>query len=283
MHIFPPIMSTRSLGMKFTAQGLGDRFHLVSLAYQISRMENTLTTLHLAKNHSHDHKFDSFNEICRLFPSGYILLEFHPFEFGENQSWIDYLRSKHSEAKLIGYKDHTGWLETNFDFDASLRLKSRFLISPTCAHFLNLPEKYVAYQWDSTGIDRQLEESKIVEIEEAYFNLGYEKIVVGGKSQIATLRNCLACASKAIYMANFFVGVDSGFMHVALQVLPPSRIHLYTSVNRFWSHHLFRALDSGVQINFFGRPIGFLQLTFLRLRYDSPRVRKIIHSLKILR
>ena len=271
------------MGMKFTAQGLGDRFHLVSLAYQISRMENSPTTLHLAKNHSHDFKFDSFNEICRLFPPGYVQLEFHPFEFDENQTWIDYLRSIYTEAQLIAYKDHTGWLEKSFDFDASAFLKNRFLISPSCAHFLDLPEKYVVYQWDSTGIDRRLEESKINEIEEAYFSLGCEKIVVGGESQMNSLRNCLACAGKAISKADFFVGVDSGFMHVALQVLPPSKIHIYTSVNRFWSHHLFRAIDLGVQINFFGGGISFLQLAYVRLRYDSPRIRKLAHSLKTLR
>lgn len=283
MNIFPPIMSTRSLGQKFTAQGLGDRFHLVSLAYQISRTEKRETTLHLATNHTQDYKLNSFNEILELFPPGNVILEFHPLEFTNNQSWRDYLQEEYSDAQSIGYADHPGWLETNFDVDASSYLQNRFLISPTCDHALDLPEKFVVYQWDSTGSDRRLDKRVIDEIEKKYLELEYEKIVVGGEAVITVLRNCLACASKAISKANFFVGVDSGFMHVAWQVLPTSQIHFYSSANRYWSHHSFRALDSEVKINYFGKNITCLEMLYIRLRYDSPKIARIAHGLKNLK
>ena len=276
-------MSTRSLGQKFTAQGLGDRFHLVSLAYQISRTEKRVTTLHLAKNHTQDYKLNSFKEILKLFPPGNVVLEFHPLEFTNNQNWRDYLQSKYLDVQSIGYADHPGWLETNYDIDASLYLQNRFLISPPCEHALDLPEKFVVYQWDSTGSDRRLQKHVIEQIEEKYSELGCEKIVVGGEASIALLRNCLACASKAISKANFFVGVDSGFLHVAGQVLPTNQIHLYSSANRFWSHHSFRALDSGVQINYFGKGITWLEMIYIRLRYDSPKISRIAHRLKYLK
>ncbi len=272
-------MSTRSLGQKFTAQGLGDRFHLVSLAYQISRTERKVTTLHLATNHTQDYKLNSFKEILELFPPGNVVLEFHPLEFTNNQNWRDYLQSKYPYVQSIGYADHPGWLETNIDIDASAYLHNRFLISPSCEHALDLPEKFVVYQWDSTGSDRRIEKEAIDQIEKKYLELGYEKIVVGGEAINVLLRNCLACASKAISNADFFVGVDSGFMHVALQVLPTQQIHLYTSVNRYWSHHSFRALESGVKVNHFGKQMNFLEMAFVRLRYDSPRVTKFAHKL----
>ena len=280
MDIFPPIMSTRSLGMKFTAQGLGDRFHLVSLAYQIAKVEKSSTTLHLAKNHSQDHKLGSFKEILSLFPPGHVILEFHSLEFSNNQSWSEYMRARSLKSKLIGYQDHPGWLETSFEIDASSYLKKRFLISPCCGHKLDLPEKFVACQWDSTGSDRRLARSKIEEIEKGYSELGFEIIIVGGESQVSNLRNCLACASKVISKSDFFVGVDSGFMHIALQVLPANQIDLYTSADRFWSHHLFRALDSGVQINRFGKQVSILEMAYIRLRYDSPRIARTAHQLK---
>ena len=56
-------MSTRSLGQKFTTQGLGDRFDLVSLAYRISRMEKRLTAVHLATNHTQDYKLNSIRAL----------------------------------------------------------------------------------------------------------------------------------------------------------------------------------------------------------------------------
>ena len=283
MNIFPPVMSTRSQGQNFTAQGLGDRVHLVSVAYQISRIENCPTTLHLALNHWRDYKLDSFKEILELFPPGHITLQFHEHEFSNNRNWSEYIHSKFSDSKLIGYKDHTGWLETNFEIDVSPYLKERFLIHPSCTHELVLPKEFIVCQWDSTGVDRRLGPQQILEIEQGYSLLGFEKIVVGGESQTNNLRDCLACAGKAIARAAFFVGVDSGFMHIASQTLPARQIHLYTTPNRFWSHHLFRAIDSGVQINFIGKRINSIEMLFIRLRYDSPRTIKMAHKLKNLK
>jgi hypothetical protein len=276
-------MSTRSQGQNFTAQGLGDRVHLVSVAYQISRIENCQTTLHLALNHWRDYKLDSFKEILALFPPGHVALKFHQHEFINNRSWSEYMHSKSSDSRLIGYKDHPGWLEPSFDIDVSLYLKDRFLIYPNCTHELALPKEFIVCQWDSTGIDRRLGPQQILEIEQCYSLLGLEKIVVGGESQNSNLRDCLACAGKAIAGAAFFVGVDSGFMHIACQVLPSRQIHLYTSPDRFWSHHLFRAIESGVQINFFGKKINSFMMHFIRLRYDSPRIIRIVHKLMSLK
>jgi hypothetical protein len=44
-------MSTRSPGLRYTAQGLGDRIHLVSLCFEIALARSEKVALHLAKNH----------------------------------------------------------------------------------------------------------------------------------------------------------------------------------------------------------------------------------------
>lgn len=282
MNIFPPIMSTRSPGLRYTAQGLGDRFHLVSVAYQISISKKEIVRLHLAANHLQGRKLDSFKEIVEIFPKNHIELIIHGIEFYDDIEWKNYLNSVTEEPKQIGYKDHPGWLETDIDFDVSPYLVKRNLINPKCRHELELPERFVTFQWDSTGKDRRLEAEVINKIEKGYLQPGVEKVVVGGNAEIQELADCLSCAAVAISKSKFFAGVDSGFMHVALQVLEVSQIHLYTSVNRFWSHHSFRALETGVQINPHWKKISSLDLLYLRLRYDSPKVTKYVHKLKML-
>ena len=280
IDIYPPIMSTRSPGMLYTAQGLGDRTHLVSLAFQVSQATKTTVRLHLAGNHTRDHKRNSFLEILGLFPSGYVILEFHEGEFNSNLSWSNYLKSKLENPKLIGYSDHPGWMEKKIDLDASPYLKNMTLLAPECGHDLRFDLEHIVFQWDSTGADRLLPQNTIDGIESKYLKNGEQKLVVGGQSNVSELKDCLACAAKAISTANYFVGVDSGFMHLAFQLIPIQRIHLYSARNRSWSHHLFRAMDNGATINYFGKRMTRIELLFLRFRYDSPGLARLAHNIK---
>jgi len=104
--------------------------------------------------------------------------------------------------------------------------------------------------------------------------------VVGGASKNNYLRDCLGCCAVAIRKSIFFIGVDSGFMHLSLQLKDPRKIHLYTARNRYWSHHTFRAIEMGVQLNVFSKKVSWADLLYVKLRYDSPQIARIIHSAK---
>ena len=275
-------MSTRSPRLPYTAQGLGDRTHLISLAFQISIAEKTPVTLHLAVNHTEGYKRDSFLEILNLFPPNHVNLDFHTQLFTSDSAWGGYLISKLNNPRLIGYPDHPGWMERKFELDAPSYLENLTLIAPQCGHGLRFNQEHIVFQWDSTGADRLLSKNLIDKIESAYLKSGSQKLVVGGQADIPELKNCLACAAQAISSAKYFVGVDSGFMHLALQVTPIQQIHLYTARNRFWSHHLFRAKDNGATINYHGRRITNIQLIFVKFRYDSPRIARLAHKIKEL-
>ena len=68
IHLAVPIESTRSPRTKYTAQGLGDRVHLLTLAYAMSVRERQSVTLHLTCEMSSGFKRQSFLEILQLFP-----------------------------------------------------------------------------------------------------------------------------------------------------------------------------------------------------------------------
>lgn len=273
-------MSTRSPGLRYTAQGLGDRIHLVSLSYEISRKKSEAVTLHLAANHLDGRKKTSFIEILSLFPRDCVELRFHDYFAESGTAWKRYLVNMGIDAHSFAYRDHPGWLEGQSDFDASPFLFNRNLITPFCSHNLDLPREFITAQWDSTGQDRLLPQRKISRIEKEYQNEGYQIVLVGGQSKNEILRECLSCSAVAIYKSAFFAGVDSGFLHLALQIKDISKIHFYTERNRYWSHHSFRAIEMGAVLNFHSDKLSPFDLLFVKLRYDSPKLIKLVHRLK---
>jgi hypothetical protein len=275
-------MSTRSPGLKYTAQGLGDRIHLVSLCYEISMTQSETVTLHLARNHLGGKKRDSFQEILTLFPNSLVELRFHESEFQKNSEWKKYLTQEGIFALSFGYQDHPGWLEEPSDIDASLFLFKRHLITPSCEHRVELPKEFVTVQWDSTGKDRQPPEHEISNIENKYLESGLTIIRLGGQSTDDLLRDCLNCSASAIYKSKYFAGIDSGFLHLALQIKSPSQIHFYTARNRYWSHHTFRAIEMGSMLNYHSKKISTIDFIYAKLRYDSPGLSRKVHKLRQL-
>ena len=275
-------MSTRSPGLKYTAQGLGDRIHLVSLCHEISKTQSKIVTLHLTRNHLGGKKRDSFLEILSLFPNSLVELRFHEREFQTTSEWKNYLTQEGIFALSFGYRDHPGWLEKPSDIDASLFLYTRHLIQPSCEHRLELPTEFVTVQWDSTGKDRQLPEYEISNIEKRYLESGFAVIRLGGQSADDLLRDCLNCSAVAIHNSRYFAGVDSGFLHLALQIKNPSLIHFYTARNRYWSHHTFRAIEMGCVVNYHSKKLNTIDFIFAKFRYDSPGLLKLVHKVKQL-
>ena len=275
-------MSTRSPGLRYTAQGLGDRIHLVSLCFEIAIAKSEIVTLHLAGNHLEGNKRNSFLEILELFPSNKVKLHFHDNEFHTTAEWRDYLLNQGFAANSFGYRDHPGWLEQPSDIDASAFLYSRNLITPKCEHDLDLPANFVAVQWDSTGKDRQLPDLVIAKIEAGYQKSGLQIVHLGGQSRINLLRECLHCSAVAIHKSQFFAGVDSGFLHLALQIKEPAQIHFYTARDRYWSHHTFRAIDIGSVVNHHSKKLGPVDFFYAKVRYDSPKFIRLAHRFKRL-
>jgi len=273
-------MSTRSPGLHYTAQGLGDRIHLISLSYEISLAKQDKVILHLASSHLDGRKRSSFSEILSLFPKGFVELRFHEYRPKNDSDWKGYLLAARIDANSISYRDHPGWLETPGEFDASPYLFNRHLITPSCSHNLKLPEKFITVQWDATGQDRLLHEEEISRIENLYREEGYQIVVVGGQSKNEILRECLSCSAVAIYKSNFFAGIDSGFLHLALQIKTPSRIHFYIERNRYWSHHSFRAIEMGSVLNYHSNKLDWFDFLYVKFRYDSPRLIKLAHQIK---
>ena len=275
-----PIESTRSLQGRYTAQGLGDRIHLLTILWMISRRKDCRVTLHLSKDKGTEKKKASFNEIMMLFPSGSFELYFHDFLPSSNDEFQKYLLSMGIPAQNFYYQDYPGWREKFNGFEVSEMLRNIELLRPPVA-LKNC--RYVTSQWDTTGEMRKFSPQEIQEIESAYSNQGFEVVTVGGAASQARFKDSLFDVGALMSVSAFHIGVDSGFMHFAQLFLPPSRIHIYSKPTNYWAHHVFRGLDNGMVLNAHFTKITPFQLQKVLWRYNSPKLLRVWHAVKRLR
>jgi hypothetical protein len=282
INIATPILSTRSLGTFYTAQGLGDRIHLISIAHQISSTLNLQVSIHLCLNHLGRNKRESFEEILAVFGNSNLSVEFHELSFDSDPPWVDYLKSSEVDPSTISYPDHPGWLEKTSGIDVPKFLKNRSLIRPKCRdHKIDVPENFIVSQWDGTGLARKISGDLASTVLSHYRKLGLQNIVVGGEAEVNEFRSCLACIGKLIANSKYYVGIDSGFMHYALQIKQYEDIHIYNRYLNYWSHHLLRARDVGVRVNPYVIPKSILGYFYVHFRYDSVILAKFYHGMKL--
>lgn len=247
----------------YTTPGLGDRLHSAHMAYVYSKIHNVPVTLHLtddkwnkSKGSVNDMKIKSWNEILNLFPGTPVHVRAHPVENLSEGSWIQYLSNQGIDAQTYYYSD------TNFPnntqpldmFDAT-----KYLGYPQIKvnGDLDLPQKFVTAQFDSNNVpywkddtsdSRKIPPIKVEMILNRFKSLGYEIVFVGGDAQNkllngpGNLQNIAYTMSKADY----HIGTDSGFFHLASICMKPSQIKLFTRGYR--SHHTSRAALKGVKI-----------------------------------
>ena len=274
------VSSVYDLKIPYTASGLGDRIHLMTIAWAYANATNSFVTMHISSNAMTTQRRDSFEEIINLFPKGKIAVEVHSFEGTDDEKWLKYLLDKGIEAIPFYYGDHLGRHEKRVGIDISVflrdfpKLSNESEFSPK----FDLPMKFITTQWDSNAPTRTLPDLAQVSILDKYRELGYETVVLGGKSRKAPLRDSLSAASFALSNAEMHVGVDSGFMHLAFLYLDFSKIHLYIDPKGYWTHHLLRAFDNGCIRNYHYLQPSILQSLRIKLLYDSQLMNAIMFS-----
>jgi len=279
LHLMAPVESTRSIYNRYTAQGLGDRIHLLTILWVISERDDCRVVLHLTKDKATSKKIASFNEILELFPRKNFELIFHDFLSTSDKEFENYLLSIGIDAKSIYYKDYPGWRENLTGYEVSELLRRIPLLHPPVEL---AKSRYVTAQWDTTGEMRKFTPQEIQEIEGAYIGQGFEVVTVGGAANNPKFRDSLFEVGKLMSQSAFHIGVDSGFMHFAQLFLPPHRIHVYTKPGNYWSHHLFRGLDIGMVLNSNFDKITPFQLQKVRWRYNSPKLLRLWHQFRKL-
>lgn len=253
-HIAIRARSTNRKRAPFTAPGLGDRIHCVTMGWAFSKANGVPVVLHLNRKKLSGGQFgnkrDSWNEVLSLFPPDNVELMMHDYEPRSERSWISYLESRGFPAEIYWYQDHPGRFETPQPLEISQYLRNiPRLAAEDLGHELALPARFVTVQWDSIQNGRTLPVERQEEVMERYRRDGYETVVVGGRASDPLLKNSLRHIAYAMSKAELHVGVDSAFMHMAFLYLPYDRIHLYNQRKRFQSHHLLRALDAGCVLN----------------------------------
>jgi hypothetical protein len=279
LNLMAPVESTRSTQSRYTAQGLGDRIHLLTILLTVSEKLGSPVALHLSADKGTLRKRNSFNEIVELFPSRNFELYFHDFLPSSDEDFRLFLLSLGISAQKFYYQDYPGWREKLTGFEVSRMLKEIQLLRQPSA----LKDcRYVTSQWDTTGVMRKFTAQEIQEIEDAYTKQGFEVVTVGGAAREPRFRDSLRDISELMSASAFHIGVDSGFMHFAQLFLPPTRIHVYSKPGNYWSHHLFRGLDNGMVLNAHFTKVTPFQLQKVLWRYNSPGLLRLWHTGKTL-
>lgn len=94
---------------------------------------------------------------------------------------------------------------------------------------LNLPDKFVTMQWDAGQGFRRIDADRKSKIQQYYQDNGYQLITVGGEASDKNLSMNLALISYIISKADYHIGADSGFQHLAKLILPTDRLHVYVN------------------------------------------------------
>jgi hypothetical protein len=229
-------------------------------------------------------KKSSFDEILKLFPKDSIYIQMHEVSDIDDKEWVKYLHLKGIDSELFSYNDHLGRYESEEKLDISKYLGAiPHLERPEIRNMSDLPAKYVTSQWDSTAPTRTLSEAKIEGVLKKYKDLGYEVITVGGKSENELLRNSLETIATVMAKAEYHVGVNSGFMHLAFLYLPFERIHIYNEPRGYWEHHILRARDNGCKINYHYKKLSLLARARIWLIYGNNDLFRMINRSVLLK
>lgn len=248
-HIALRSKSVRAGDRPYTTPGLGDRAHSVLLAYQYSKAHDTPVTLHLTSDkYGKEHKKVSWNELLKMVPNNLVDIKVHPICNIPENAWLSYLASNGYNAEIYYYKDtykmHPN--ENVVPLEISQYLKELPCLEPVAVK-MNLPKKFITMQWDSTDVARSMSSIKLEGIKNAYRNLGYDIVTVGGDAKSDELKKSLHHIGNAMYHADYHVGVDSGMMHIAQYYKRYDQIHIHNE--GFKSHHLYRAQMNGSKLN----------------------------------
>ena len=238
----------------FTSTGLGDRLHGITMGWVYGQFHNTPVTIHLTKSKTiggHGNKLDSWAEVISLFPVGAVQTATHDYEPTSEHNWLQYLKNKGIDADIHCYKDHLkDHIKEDFPIDISTYFKNIPMLNAE-PQDIELPKRFITVQWDSNANSRTLlpatRKKVLAKYKQEY---DCESITVGGKAHDKRFKR-LKYIAYAMSKAQYHVGVDSAFLHMAPLYMPWNRVHMYNETKKIWSHHMLRAIDNGAPINLY--------------------------------
>jgi hypothetical protein len=252
-HVVMRYWSTRIPDLVYGCPGFGDIVHSSLLTYLYGQAHSEPATLHITSHQYNRNKPEIWEEVMSLFPKDTIFLK--PHDTPSAMSDLDFLNlvcEQHPNALLHYYKTYPGKLQQVLEpsFFVDEYIKTYPCLSAVDHSIdLPLPEKFVTAQFDAGSEKRKLSKDQLESIFNKFKKQGYEIVTVGGEASDPLLQTA-TYAGYAMSRAQYHIGVDSGYMHLAQMYFKPENIYLYTNRSEGkWEHHLKMFRDCECKIN----------------------------------
>jgi hypothetical protein len=246
------LMRSRSLlgDYPYTVPGLGDKLHTIIIAHNYSIKHNQTVMLHMTEKQCYalidkERKMRAWNEVIELLTRGAVIINCHrSAEPDTEDEWKTLVHNEGYPAEFYYYSDsmHMHPRDRVEPIDACDYLG--FPEIPGIEQDVDLPEKFITTQWDSTDGGRRFSSEDISKILGPYIEQGYKVITVGGAAENPKFKQIKYCG-YAMSKASYHVGVDSGFFHMAWCYLKPENIYLHV---KKMNHHIARGEKMGVNV-----------------------------------
>jgi ADP-heptose:LPS heptosyltransferase len=244
--------STRIPDLQYSCPGFGDIVHSCLLTYLYGQAHGEPATLHIASHQYNRDKPTTWNEVIKLFPKDTICLKPHKTTTQTDQEFLNLVLAEAPNAELHYYKKYPGKLQQVLEpsFFVDEYIKTYPCLSAVDHSIdLPLPEKFVTAQFDAGSEKRKLSKDQLESIFNKFKKQGYEIVTVGGEASDPLLQTA-TYAGYAMSRAQYHIGVDSGYMHLAQMYFKPENIYLYTNRSEGkWEHHLKMFRDCECKIN----------------------------------
>lgn len=214
-------LSRRSM-RPWPCPGLGDRALIMTFLANYIKQHDTPVTLHTNTVQNANKRYNKWKEIASLVEG--VTVQRHDVRPLPDDQWLNHLRMK-------GYFDvDLYWFtETPTEF-ANILIhdylkESPKLEAPKCE--VDLPDKYLVEQWDSTDPKRRCSPRQKKQIRDMFLEQGYELITVGGEAKYNDAKYSLEHIAYLMQHSDGFVGVNSGMFCLAHMYTDFDKIHFY--------------------------------------------------------
>ena len=213
----------------WTTPGLGDRALILTFLANYINKHDTDVCLHLNQPHTANGRTEKWLEIASLVPR--VHLKMHNAKAMDDGPWLEYLKAIGVESPSLYWFTETPMSVADILIHDYLKFSPK-LEAEDYSNDIELPDKFMVEQWDSTDPKRRCSAEQKKFIRQMFLDQGYELITVGGEATNDYAKYSLKHIAYIMSKADGFVGVNSGMFCMSHMYIDFDKIYFYGKMSQ---------------------------------------------------